>query len=152
MEQRELEYVGFWRRFFAYVTDAITIIVMTVPLTMVVYGDSFFSNTNRILGPFDLMVNWVFPSVAIIAFWISKQATPGKMMMSSYIVDATTGEAPSLGQCIGRYFAYILSALPLGLGFLWTAFDKRKQGWHDKLANTVVVRQKAINQTSVKFN
>jgi uncharacterized RDD family membrane protein YckC len=28
----------------------------------------------------------------------------------------------------------------LGLGLLWVAFDRRKQGWHDKIANTVVVR------------
>jgi uncharacterized RDD family membrane protein YckC len=30
--------------------------------------------------------------------------------------------------------------LPIFLGFVWVAFDRRKQGWHDKLAGTVVVR------------
>jgi uncharacterized RDD family membrane protein YckC len=41
---------------------------------------------------------------------------------------------------VGRYFAYFVSTIPFCLGFLWVAFDKRKQGWHDKLAHTVVVR------------
>jgi uncharacterized RDD family membrane protein YckC len=46
----------------------------------------------------------------------------------------------SWGQCIGRYFAYFLSFLGLCLGFMWVGWDERKQGWHDKLAGTLVVR------------
>jgi uncharacterized RDD family membrane protein YckC len=33
-----------------------------------------------------------------------------------------------------------LAALPCGLGLLLVAFDQRKRGWHDRLANTVVRR------------
>jgi uncharacterized RDD family membrane protein YckC len=32
--------------------------------------------------------------------------------------------------------------LPLFIGLIWVAFDKKKQSWHDKLAGTVVVRIK----------
>jgi uncharacterized RDD family membrane protein YckC len=39
-----------------------------------------------------------------------------------------------------RYAGYFVALLPVGLGILWVAFDARKQGWHDKLAKTVVVR------------
>jgi uncharacterized RDD family membrane protein YckC len=56
-------------------------------------------------------------------------------------VDAKTGGKPSTGQFIGRYLCYYLSSLLLGLGFIWVAFDSRKQGWHDKLAGTLVVRR-----------
>jgi hypothetical protein len=35
---------------------------------------------------------------------------------------------------------YLGCLIPLGLGFIWVAFDRRKQGWHDKAANTVVIR------------
>ena len=52
------------------------------------------------------------------------------------------GAKPSTGQLIGRYFGYYVSTIPLFLGFVWVAFDPRKQGWHDKLAGTVVVREK----------
>jgi uncharacterized RDD family membrane protein YckC len=77
----------------------------------------------------------------VIIFWIVKSATPGKILLELSIVDAETGGKPSNGQLIGRYFAYYISVLPLMLGFIWVGFDKRKQGWHDKLAGTVVVRQ-----------
>jgi uncharacterized RDD family membrane protein YckC len=40
-----------------------------------------------------------------------------------------------------RYLGYFVSALPLGLGFFWVAWDKRKQGFHDKLAKTVVIHE-----------
>ncbi len=42
-----------------------------------------------------------------------------------------------------KYLGYYLSAIPLLLGFVWVAFDKRKQGFHDKLAGTFVVRDPA---------
>ena len=45
-----------------------------------------------------------------------------------------------MGQLIGRYFGYLLSVIPFGLGLLWVAFDKKKQGWHDKMSGTIVVR------------
>ena len=61
------------------------------------------------------------------------------MLFKSVIVDANTLSAPSTSQNIIRYLGYFISFLPLGLGFLWIAFDKRKQGWHDKLAGTVVI-------------
>lgn len=61
------------------------------------------------------------------------------MIADCKIVNATTGQPISLLQAIIRYFAYLVSALPLGLGFLWMIWDKKKQGWHDKIANTVVV-------------
>lgn len=58
------------------------------------------------------------------------------------IVAAGTGEKPTTAQFIGRYLAYYISILPLFLGLIWVGIDKRKQGWHDKLAGTVVLRNK----------
>jgi len=52
---------------------------------------------------------------------------------------------------IGRYFAYFISTIPLCLGFLWITFDRKKQGWHDKLAGTVVVRTLRRGAEPVKF-
>jgi uncharacterized RDD family membrane protein YckC len=62
------------------------------------------------------------------------------MLLSLRIVDASTGGKMSVGQAIGRYFAYIPSMLVIFLGFFWIGWDSRKQGWHDKLAGTLVVR------------
>ena len=55
------------------------------------------------------------------------------------IVDARRYSRPSAAKLVGRYFSYYLSLIPFGLGFLWIAFDARKQGWHDKLAWTAVI-------------
>jgi len=74
------------------------------------------------------------------------------MMLSLRIVDAETGNTPSVGQAVGRYFGYFLSAIVLCFGFYWIAFDRRKQGWHDKLAGTVVVRSKSRGPEPVRFD
>lgn len=74
------------------------------------------------------------------------------MAISAKIVDVKTGNAASTGQLIGRYFAYYLSLIPIGLGFVWVAFDARKQGWHDKLAGTVVIRKKNREPKPVTFS
>ncbi len=116
------------------------------------YGESYWASESLIQGPMDFLLTWVLPAVAVIVFWVLKQATPGKMAVSAKIVDVKTGNAASTGQLIGRYLAYYLSLLPLGLGFIWVAFDDRKQGWHDKLAGTVVVRKKNREPRTVTFD
>lgn len=139
---QEVKYAGFWIRTGAAIIDTILIMLVTLPLLVAIYGWAYFDaeQTGIVAGPADFVISWVLPAVAVIAFWIVKQATPGKMAVSTRIVDAESGNAASTGQLIGRYFAYFAATIPLGLGILWVAFDKKKQGWHDKLAGTVVVR------------
>jgi uncharacterized RDD family membrane protein YckC len=140
----ELEYAGFWIRVGASIIDSIIIMLITVPLLIWAIGtDAFLGEETTASGLPSIasfFLQYVFPAVWTIWFWIAKQGTPGKMLLSLRIVDAATGDRISTGQAIGRYFAYIPSALVFGLGFLWVAFDRRKQGWHDKLAGTLVVR------------
>ena len=64
------------------------------------------------------LLSWVFPAVAVVLFWVAKQATLGKMAIGATIVDANTGNAPGTGQLIGRYLGYYVSMIPLFLGFL----------------------------------
>jgi uncharacterized RDD family membrane protein YckC len=145
MTQQPVKYAGFWIRVWAAIIDSILILFITFPLLIWIYGWTYFDleATRHVAGPADFIVSWMLPAVAIVVFWITRQATPGKMVISAKVVDAKTGNAPSTGQCIGRYLAYFISSIPLGLGLFWVAFDKRKQGWHDKLAGTVVIH----NQT-----
>jgi uncharacterized RDD family membrane protein YckC len=135
-----LRYVGFWARVGAALIDSALLLMLVVPLIYWMYGPEYFAEPDTFRGVGDLVINWVLPAVAVIAFWIYRQATPGKIVIGARIVDARTGEPPSTGQLIGRYLGYYVSMLPLFLGLLWVAFDARKQGWHDKLAGTVVVR------------
>ena len=107
-----------------------------------VYGMDYWSGEQLIQGPLDFLVSWVLPAVAVVLFWLARQATPGKMAIGARIVDAKTGGKPSTSQLLIRYLGYYVAMLPLFIGILWVAFDPRKQGWHDKMAGTVVVRRK----------
>lgn len=147
----ELEYVGFWPRVGAALIDTLLIMVICLPLVTWVYGVQYWTSEAFIQGPVDFLVNWVLPAIAVVVFWIYRQATPGKIAISARIVDARTGGKPSTRQLVVRYLGYYVSTLPLMLGILWVAFDPRKQGWHDKLAGTVVVRPRHRGPAAVRF-
>lgn len=141
MNEPQLEYAGFWIRVWASLIDSLLVMVIVGPLLWAIYGPGYFTgqSTGLVAGPADLLLSWVLPAVAVILFWLARQATPGKMVVGATIVDARTGGPLSPRQSLLRYLGYYLSLLPLCLGFVWIAVDGRKQGWHDKLAGTVVV-------------
>jgi uncharacterized RDD family membrane protein YckC len=136
----EFEYVGFWARVGAAMIDTVLVAVICLPLLTLIYGEQYWTSNALLQGPADFLINWVLPAVAIVLFWIYRQATPGKMAIKARIVDARTGAKPKTSQLVVRYLGYYVSTIPLGLGLIWVAFDPRKQGWHDKIAGTVVVR------------
>ena len=135
----DLHYVGFWPRVGASLIDSILLMLVSMPLLVAAYGWGYFTDETPVKGVTDALVNYLLPVAAILSFWIIKQATPGKMAIHAVIVDANTGQKPTTKQFVIRYLGYILATIPLLLGILWVAWDKRKQGWHDKLAGTLVV-------------
>ena len=137
----DTKYAGFWLRLGAFLIDTLIVSVIVLIILLAIFGKDYLrlQEQGETLWA-DILFQVVLPAVAAILFWRYRGATPGKMLLSARIVDAGTLGPPSTGQLIGRYFAYLVSIIPLFLGFLWIAFDKRKQGWHDKLAGTVVVR------------
>jgi uncharacterized RDD family membrane protein YckC len=135
----ELKYAGFWVRVGAFIIDSILIVLVIFPILWSIYGSEYFKSEKIIYGFWDFVISWVFPAIAVIVFWIYRSATPGKIALGLKIIDADTGEKPSLGQCIIRYLGYYVSIFPLCLGLIWVGFDKKKQGWHDKLAGTYVI-------------
>ncbi len=74
-----------------------------------------------------------------LPFWFKYAATPGKMLFRMEIHDATSGERITRFQAVVRYLCYTVSFLPMTIGFLWAAFNKKHRAWHDFLANTVVI-------------
>ena len=139
------EYVGFWARVAATLLDTVWLLLLLAPLLALVYGAGYFTLEHLLSGTTDLgetLIGCGLPALLVIAFWRARRATPGKMAIGAQIVDAQTLGAPTLGQLLIRYLGYFVAAIPLGLGLVWVAFDRRKQGWHDKLAGTIVVRVK----------
>jgi len=143
------EYAGFWIRVGAVLIDLVVmLIVLYIPLSFI-YGEEYWAGDKFVYGFWDVMLGYVVPFVATIWFWLRYMGTPGKMATKLRVVDASTGKAMSTAQAIGRYFAYIPAMIPIFLGLIWVGIDKRKQGWHDKLAGTVVIRDRG--KEAVRF-
>ena len=123
----------------ALILDLLLFGLVLSPL-YIVHGTTYFVDHQPHLGALDVFFGWVVSSLWVLLFWRHKSATPGKIVAHLRIVDAETGDTPSSAQWLVRYLAYVLSLLSLGLGFIWIIWDAKKQSWHDKLANTVVVQ------------
>ena len=136
-----VRYVGFWARVLASLADTILLGIVIYPVAYAIYGEAYFdfTNTSMVQGTADLLLQYVFPAIAIVLFWIYRSATPGKLMLKAKIVDADTLEKPETWQWVVRYLGYYVSMLTLFIGFIWVAVDPRKQGFHDKLGRTVVI-------------
>jgi len=148
----DFKYVGFWKRTVAVLVDTFLIILVTLPILIWVYGIEYLNNEHMEKGSFYFIINYVFPTIAVILLWKYYQATPGKMIFKATIVDAKTGGKPTLKQWIIRYLGYFVSLLPFGLGYFWVAFDKKKQSFHDKLAKTLVIQSKVIESEPVEID
>lgn len=151
-ESTELEYVGFWPRVGASLIDSVIVVLITAPLLTAVYGMAYWDSEALYAGTADLLINFGVPAAFVLALWIKMSATPGKKVIGAMIVDARTGEKPGTGQFVIRYIGYFVAGIPLVLGIIWVGFDARKQGWHDKLAGTVVVRRKGGTTQPVQFD
>jgi uncharacterized RDD family membrane protein YckC len=121
--------------------DTLILLLVIVPLLIAIYGREYLERVDEgaFVGLWDFLLQVVLPAVAVILFWRYRGATPGKMAISAKIVDAKTAGPPATGKLVLRYFSYLASTLPLFLGFLWIAFDDRKQAFHDKIAGTLVI-------------
>ncbi len=134
---RQLVYAGFWRRLVATLIDFVLLLTLLLPLYLVVNGlpltVSYITN------------HWIFNLlwfIGLIAFWGATGATPGKRLLNCKVVklnnDNTISDI-SFVTALLRALGYIVSAIPVYLGFFWIGFDKKKRGFHDLMLNTVVI-------------
>lgn len=137
-----IEYVGFWARAIAMLVDTLVLVIVTWPILLLVYDiNTPITTADMATDTAYILISYVLPTIAVLVLWLKCRATPGKMLFRAEVVDATSLQAMSLGQAALRYIAYLASSVPFCLGFLWVVFDPRKQGWHDKIAGTVVIRR-----------
>ena len=140
--ENNVVYAGFWLRLSATVIDLIILFfLITLPVSMIYGADQYLNNTAyTYMGVWHFIIEFVFPLILTIWLWLRFSATLGKMILKLKIVDIKTSGPISFRQAIIRYIGYLPSFYCLLLGILWVAFDNRKQGWHDKLASTAVIR------------
>jgi uncharacterized RDD family membrane protein YckC/Tfp pilus assembly major pilin PilA len=139
-------YAGFWRRVVAVVIDgfvqSLLSIVLVFALVFAASSSSATLDENSLAGVYYLLswiVAWLYYALMHSSGW---QATLGKRALG---IKVTTldGNCIGFGRATGRFFAAILSALLLGIGYLMAAFTARKQALHDMIAGTLVVSRDA---------
>jgi len=135
----EVTYAGFWSRALASIIDTIWLFGLIYTVLYFMFGTQLFDQDAE-MSLTRILIEYVVPIIVVISFWIFKSATPGKIVLKMKIVDADNHGRVPPGRLILRYVAYYISMLPLFLGFMWVGWDSKKQGWHDKIAKTVVIK------------
>ncbi len=126
----------FLRRFLAQLLDTFWMLPLAF---LLIFAGMALRDWEELSTGGELMVQLIF-ALIVLHFWATRQATPGKWALGLRVVAAEDGGPVPMRRLVLRYVGYILSSLPLGLGFLWALIDARGQGWHDKLARTLIVR------------
>lgn len=127
-EIRTYELAEMWRRGVAFMIDA----------TIIGFIGGLLGTDISMFG--HSLLSFVFVGGYLWYFWTRHNGqTPGKMLMNIRIIK-TNGHPFTDADVILRYIGYLISAMLLLLGFIWAFFDDKKQGWHDKIANTYVVK------------
>jgi uncharacterized RDD family membrane protein YckC len=146
---RAVRYGGFWLRVGAALIDSAVLMGVSLAAHFLIRvsagvpvaplwkasagGTPLFSCVEAWVS---LVIGWIYSAGLESSV---KQATLGKMALGMRVTDLARRRI-SFGRATGRHFAKILSALILGIGFLMVAFSETKQGLHDKVAETLVVR------------
>ena len=121
-------YVGFGRRLVAYIID-FALISFSFAILVVFGAESIPDMLAQLAMAFYFIGFWVL--------WNGQ--TIGKKIMKIKII-TIDGKPLTAGKAMWRYFGYILSSMALFMGFLWIIWDKKHQGWHDKMAKTLVIK------------
>jgi len=163
MEER---FGGFWRRVMAFFIDKLILFVISLVILLVgilALSVGFPSQYREFLpeGLAELtagfMVIYFLTGILINMLYFTyfhgtTGQTPGKIILGLQVIQST-GEKMVLGVGFLRWVGYIISAIFFYLGFFWIAFDEKKQGWHDKIAGTIVIRTRNIvHGSSCSFN
>jgi uncharacterized RDD family membrane protein YckC len=125
---------GFWVRFFAFLIDAIGLSIVSNIIT------GFMGSTDP-MDPGRNSVSTILGILYFCYFWSGQGGgqTLGMRVLNLKVVK-TDGTSLTFVQAFVRYIGLFVSIICLFIGVIWVAFDANKQGWHDKIASTYVIR------------
>lgn len=124
-------------RLVAYILDTVVNIGLIVVLGLLI-GVAFVVAPILAILPIRAIV--VLPLLYFPYYWQWGGATPGMKMMKIKVVRDRDGGPLSWGTAILRMIGYWVSGAVFYLGYIWIFIDKRKRGWHDLIAGTVVIK------------
>jgi uncharacterized RDD family membrane protein YckC len=158
-ESHTVDYAGFWWRSAASIID-ITILwginyLMTglwnlatnIPWGGLTQEIIETGVTTAPLWWLRLIVFFLVQVGYFVCFWTWQGQTPGKWVMHIKVA-RFDGSRIGWGSALLRYCGYIISAVILFIGFLWVGVDSRRQGLHDKIAETFVIRLPTRKETA----
>lgn len=134
--------IGFNRRLIAALYDGFLVTFLSFILAFAIGFVALFIDMFNPTDP-GRMESVIVVSVLVLSLlyfivsWARSGQTIGKALTGMRVVRAD-GYPLGYGKAFLRYVGYIISALVFSLGFLWIGFDSRRQGWHDKIAGTLV--------------
>lgn len=148
-EVRSLEKGGFWIRLLAFAIDNVIIYLVSFLLLFVgalAVGINYSPEEGGYLEklgeviPFPYFVGIIILTMTYYTYFIGASGqTIGKLVCHLKVVQ-TSGEPLSYGQAFLRWVGYLVSSIVLYLGFFWVMVDYNRQGWHDKIADTYVIK------------
>ena len=133
-------YAGFWVRFLAFLIDAILLGIVSAAFTPVWGPQVTATGTNFEIHAQANAIGTLIALIYFAGFWAWRGQTVGMMPFNMQVVGVADGKKIDVVRGLLRYVGFIIAAIPLLIGLIWAAFDARKQGWHDKIASTVVIR------------
>lgn len=149
-------YASFWRRVAAWIADLVFVFIGLFAVDFVI---AFFyalglGASGREIPAEDLGLGYFTIGVSFVLTWLyyaglessPMQATFGKRMLDAVVTDVH-GRRVSFLRATARYFGKIVSALPLGGGYVLVAGTARKQALHDLIAGTLVLRRSHVPST-----
>src|SRR3989344_3072797 len=153
----QVAYAGFTKRSLATLIDGLILVVIATPINLpfavfqapLTVTQSVSSPESNALafsaiGAAKQIVMAIINLGYGIGFLSIQGATPGKMALGLKVVDTNLGKI-TVGKAVKREaIGKFVSGIVLGLGYLWVIWDGKKQGWHDKIAGTVVVYKKSL--------
>ena len=120
----------------SYLIDYLIFVMISVTLVNVMILTSYDVNVAMIIA-----FLYVLVAVAYFTYFFGNGQTPGMMAMKIKLIGIDGTYPIGYGKGFLRLIGMIISSLPFNLGFIWILIDKNKQGWHDKIAGTYVVKE-----------
>jgi uncharacterized RDD family membrane protein YckC len=139
---QEPAYAGFWIRFVAAFIDNAIINIALFVLGFIVGFLLAFTRGGTLPSSANLLfdVIWFLIWASYFIFFWGVGSTIGMQRFGLRVADPNTGNPIGFERAAIRLGGYVISAVACYIGLIWAAFDPRKQGWHDKMANSIVVR------------
>jgi len=151
----QTSYAGFWIRLLSRIVDGI---IVGIPLSIILVifiaisgaalnatssSDQNTQNAAAGLAGGVFLLYYLIAALTIagyqVYFWGTSGQTIAMRLFHLKVVDANTGAPIGIGRAVVRWLMTIVNSWACYIGWIWVAFDARKQGWHDKVAGSVVL-------------